>query len=126
MMTKDDIIADFENSGINNKYIWFSEYFLNLTFDDDELADSIGKYLYEMCLDIHEMKNDRFYPINESYKVDMMYKNLLEGCGLCMDYGVSYRQAWFDYYSNGRLIKNEETMDWLLRHFMMMHGESDE
>lgn len=118
-LTIDDLIQSFNDNSSDNKFIWFSETLLELTFDDDSIAESEGKYLYNMCLDIFNRNNDRFYPSkNEEYAKDIIYKNLLEYCGLNMEYGVSYRQAWFDYYSDKMLINDNETMDWLLNDFM--------
>lgn len=123
-LTIDDLIQSFNDNISDNKFIWFSETLLELTFDDDSIAESEGNYLYNMCLDIFNRNNDRFYPNeNEDYSKDIMYKNLLEYCGLNVDYGVSYRQAWFDYYSDERLINDDKTMDWLLNDFMKDYGE---
>lgn len=118
-LSKEDILELHTDYDYKNNFIWFAEVLLNLTFDDDSIAESEGKYLYDMCVDILDMNNDRFYPSkNENYAKDIIYKNLLDTCGFNMEYGVSYRQAWFDYYSDNMLIKDRETMDWLLNEFM--------
>ena len=123
-LLKDNLLELWENYNYESKFIWFSEILLNLTFDDDSIAGSEGKYLYKMCVDILHMDNDRFYSgANENYPKDIIYKNLLEKCGLDMNYGVSYRQAWFDYYGESRLINDEETMTWLLDEFMNESGD---
>lgn len=130
-MNKAEILKNFNESYLvknrKNKYsnldlklIWLVDDLLNMTTDDDELSINIGKDILKLLRDIYSFNNDSSYSFNtnyELYKSTMIYKNLIEHHGFYLEFGTSYRSAWFDYDCKDFII-NEDDMKWFLFKFM--------
>lgn len=131
-MDKEDLLNSYEEyyycmkniDKYDKKYYWFCEKLLEIETDDNNLSIELGKELYELCYNIHINNQKTYYSSSDynMYKKSIIYKNLIERCGIHLECGTSYRFAWFDYFSKERLIDNEETMDWLLNEFMKEMG----
>ena len=132
-MTKNEIIENFNSSYIveinktdysdsNLKLIWLVEDLLDIITDDTELSINIGRDILKLLRDIYNSNNELSFAFKSNYdlyKRTIVYKNLLEEKGFNLEYGVSYRCAWFDYNCENFII-NEDDMKWFLFKFMNM------
>jgi len=90
-MPKDMMIEYYPTS-----YCFISEYVFNLSFYDDEVADLVGKKIYEIIMIITNNQNFDYIEDNNNYLNYLYIANLLDEYNI-IDWGTSIRGAWIKY-----------------------------
>ena len=98
----DDWIAGLEKS--EQKVVWLSDDYFELTTYDSDLDLEFGKAIREVILVINNKSNFDYIKDRENYKKFILVCQLLEEKQL-IDWGTSIRGCWF--YPEGEISKQE-------------------